>query len=108
MSTTNIQVVNSQKALRMEVLIYAPLFCGGFDDEPMECTVFGKDESTTVLELKDDLDEAVITTLTNSNYGSNDYLVEFRLEKDGEYVDHEEPCQCKYDAENQTIEWRDE
>lgn len=106
MSTNNSQTGNEQELLEMEVLIYAPLAQGGFDDEPMECTVTGKDESTTVEDLKNDLDEVVIATLKRNNYGSGDYIVEIRLEKGGEYVHQDGPCKCFCDMENETVEWK--
>lgn len=106
MNTNNSQTGNEQKILEMEVLIYAPLSQGGFDDEPMECTVTGKDESTTVEDLKNDLDEVVIATLKRNSYGSSDYLVEIRFEKGGEYVDQDGPCRCFCDMENETVEWK--
>ena len=94
--------------VKMTVLIYPPLLAGGFDNEPMECVVEGKDESTTILDLKNDLDEVVIRTLKNNKYGNGGYLVEIQIEENAEHFDNDGPVYCECDVENEKIEWGDD
>ena len=92
--------------LKMEVLIYPPLLIGGFDNEPMECTVEGKPETTIEL-LKNELDEVVLSTLRQNKYASNNYLVEFSIEKHGEHIDRDGPVECYCNLESECITWED-
>jgi hypothetical protein len=91
--------------LEMEIYIYPPLLMGGYDDEPMECFVTGKDNETTIEDLKNDLDETVISTLETYDYGSGTYLVEISFTDNNRYIGSEESVEARCNTETGTVTW---
>jgi hypothetical protein len=91
----------------MKTLIYEPLPTEGYDDEPIECWLTGKNGETSINDFRDNLNDMIISTLRLHGYDSGRYLVELILSdsNNGIYLECEEPTEAQCDIETKTVDW---
>jgi hypothetical protein len=76
----------------------------GADSDPLECTVIGK-RGASAVELKDELDEVIISTLKAHNDGSGNYHVEIQFCQNGKYLDGDDSGICYCELDTGTVKW---